>query len=380
MGDMRESRHNCRLRWLPGALVLASAVLVTMTSSPLVGQGRRTLALGSGELADRDFTSIVGVRELSDGSVLVADRSDGLVFHTGFGEIRGRGAVGRRGDGPGEYRSVSAPVPIGLDSTLIVDRRRNRWVLIDDRLRVLDLGLYRRERDEAGMFVAGGTEAGEVLAQALPPGVRSINRADSLFLVRLRSEYGIDTLTVLDGVGAGPLRQAIAGWFVSENPLVPRDHAGLAPDGTVAVLRHEPYRVEWFRSGDHVVGGTIQDRFGRLTDEAKCRAMGALRDAQDVCDPAVYNDWPRIAPAYSSFSRVSPLIVATRDLALVRRFPESGGAGQVYDVIDGRGDLVAELRVGESEIIVGASDQWIYVANVDEFGLQALYRHPLPSV
>jgi hypothetical protein len=367
-------------RFIRAALAAALWGVLGTNAAALGAQSPPTVPLApEGAVADRDFTSIVGVRELSDGSVVVADGSESYVYHVGFGSTPGRGEIGRTGDGPREYRSVTAPYPIGRDSTLFVDLRRRRWVLVTGSLTVGDLGTYRSERAFAGPYVAGGSEGGYVLAQALPPGARSISRADSLFLLRL-TPFGVDTLATLDGVGAGPLRQAMPGWFVAENPLIPQDHAGMAPDGSVAVLRHNPYRVEWHREpGGVVLGPRLETGFPRLTDEAKCRAMGGIRRAQETCDPSVYDDWPDRAPAYSSFSRVAPLLVARSDLAFVRRFSPTGDGPEVYDVIDGQGERVARVRLSPSQTIVGASHDWLYTVTVDQLGLQTLTRHSIQA-
>ena len=56
------------------------------------------------------FTSISGLRELSDGRILISDRTEKRISFIDFGSGSTR-EIGRVGEGPGEYQN-----PGGLDS------------------------------------------------------------------------------------------------------------------------------------------------------------------------------------------------------------------------------------------------------------------------
>lgn len=358
------------------------AAIHVLGAPPLGAQEVKQIPLGPADAtAPREFSNVVGVRELSDGSAIVSDQRESGVYHVAFGDGPSAGVLGRVGDGPREYRSVTAPYPLGPDSTVFVDLRRDRWVLIDGPTLRGDLDLYRAARSSAGRYLVGGTEDGWVFGRAVPPEARTLMRADSLFLVRLRRGPIVDTLTVLDGIGGGPLRQAAPGQFVSANPLVLRDEAAVAPGGDVAVLRHSPYRVEWYRaSGTREGGGPIESEFPVLTEEGRCAALngGLIPMPDGECRAELWDDWPDRAPPYSSWASVPPVFAPRGDLALVRRFLPDQDSGNLYDVIDGEGHRIAQLQLGDFQYIVGVSERWVYVVSVDSYGLQTLSRHPMP--
>ena len=83
-----------------GILVLA---LATATASMLTGQSFHTEALSDADASfPEPFSSITGLRELSDGRVVIADRLEVAVAIIDFdsGDLI---SVGRQGQGPGEY-------------------------------------------------------------------------------------------------------------------------------------------------------------------------------------------------------------------------------------------------------------------------------------
>ncbi|MEX0599781.1 MAG: hypothetical protein WD205_03990, partial [Rhodothermales bacterium] len=75
------------------------------------------------------FTNISGLREISDGTVLVADRAEHrlLLVDWESGTVR---QIGRDGKGPGEYEVPRSLYPLAGDSTLLTDARTRRWFLL----------------------------------------------------------------------------------------------------------------------------------------------------------------------------------------------------------------------------------------------------------
>jgi hypothetical protein len=76
------------------------------------------------------FSAIAGVARLSDGRIVVADRgTDEVRFFDSTGAFLH--AVGGRGDGPGEYRSIAILRRVASDSIVVVDRDGGRVTVLD---------------------------------------------------------------------------------------------------------------------------------------------------------------------------------------------------------------------------------------------------------
>jgi hypothetical protein len=108
------------------------ALLPVASAAP---QRRLDLTVRPDATIEAPFTMIAGVRELPGQRALVTDQMDrGIVlvdFTTGTRE-----AVGRQGEGPGEYRFPTAPLRGIADTTWVVDPmlRRILRVSVDGRI------------------------------------------------------------------------------------------------------------------------------------------------------------------------------------------------------------------------------------------------------
>ena len=76
--------------------------------------------LGSGEDGGPVYHRVGQVHTLADGSALVADRADALLF---LYDPRGQfvRTLGGMGYGPGEFRMISGVAPLGGDTILVLD-------------------------------------------------------------------------------------------------------------------------------------------------------------------------------------------------------------------------------------------------------------------
>ena len=103
-------------RWILGAACMAAAV------TPIPGASQvRVQRLDRAEASfPEPFTSVAGLRELSDGRILIADRTEKHVSFIDFatGSMR---EIGRVGEGPGEYQSPGGLVALPDDYTLLLD-------------------------------------------------------------------------------------------------------------------------------------------------------------------------------------------------------------------------------------------------------------------
>ena len=289
------------------------------------------------ERSGPEFERIVGVRELRDGSVLVADRGQPAVLH-----MRTLSSapvpVGRAGSGPGEYRALGDLWPLGGDSSLLTDSYTGRWLLLEGARVVRTFP----ESRSGNLVVRGATDgasaAGEVVARRRYShrGGRAFleSNSDSLVVVRahLRSDV-VDSIAVVAGHGPDgytriPEAAGRPTYILPMNPLGSADQVLLHADGWLAVVRARPYRVEWRRpDGTWVVGPALPA--GRMA---------------------------------------------------IARTERLGDARRWYDIVDRRGQLVATLTLARGEVLVGSGERWAYVSFTDEDGLQALRRYEWPTM
>src|SRR5262245_40427303 len=104
--------------------------LLLLLSSSLVAQQIKVVKLPSAVASlAQEFTGVTSVRELSDGRLLMTDpRDKGLVvadFRAGTVN-----AIGRKGQGPGEYMSPGPLFALPNDSTLMSDAASVRWLIL----------------------------------------------------------------------------------------------------------------------------------------------------------------------------------------------------------------------------------------------------------
>ncbi|HEX5581687.1 MAG TPA: hypothetical protein VFX39_08930, partial [Gemmatimonadaceae bacterium] len=89
-----------------------------------------TLALGKPDARWAEpFSALSGVRELADGRVIVADRTEKSIQLLDL--VRGASTrIGREGGGPNEYRMPGAVFALPGDSTAIFDMGNMRYLLV----------------------------------------------------------------------------------------------------------------------------------------------------------------------------------------------------------------------------------------------------------
>jgi len=331
-----------------------------------------------------EFFRIVGVRELRDGRVLVADAGDRRVVVVEF-ERNTITAISREGRGPGEYASIAPLYALGGDSTLMSDPANGRWLLFHtDRVaRTVAPDDPAVRASQGG--VRGADERGIAIVTT-PPGLRGgtqlFGKEDSNAVLQVTRASGtIDTIarlrmaplilqSELDKSGR-PTSLSVV-----NPPLAAGEEPILFPDGWVAVARLGPYRIDWRSADGRWIRGGPLPFVEQPVDAREREAYLARRARSSGTQPAAPADdsWPKTIPPFLS----RPLLPAPDGTLLILRTPTADHPGNRYDQVDRSGRLVAWVELPAAERLAGIGARSAYVIVTDEDGLQHLKRHPWP--
>lgn len=369
-----------------GALTVVSII----GAVPVLGQAVDSVELGPRQSVwGSEFLRVVGVRRLSDGRLLVGDRLQERLLLL---EAPGAAAetVGRRGRGPGEYGGIGQMTALIADTTLLEDfQYRHRHI-------VVGAGMTGEARLVPQLAVdakfAGGVSTSSFaeihpLVSHFQRGSASVPRlrqySDSLVLVRFESGTLVDTIARLGGgfLGAKDVRKTLRGQTLTYerlSPVAAPEQAWLFTDGWMAVLRKEPYRVDWVRpDGRYVQSPPIPAERVRLDSRQRRTAIRASHRGvyRDVFTEDDFPPWPDWLPPFVE----DALVPLTDGRVLVRRAPDARVDGNVYDLVDRRGRLVLRLRIAGNQRVVGSDESGIFVVTETEDGFEELTHHALPA-
>jgi len=338
------------------------------------------------------FTAITSIRELSDGRVLVTDPRDLQLVVADFrsGDVR---QISRRGGGPGEY-GMAAPVqPIGGDSSLMVDFMQRRWLLLHaDRMVATvsqDDAVVRATRG----FAFGTDRLGHVLTVGYtdPPDGQLVTtlRDSSLLLLVHRGSGRTDTLTrILERPTARTVTRNAKGEVTASSARALRLRVGeqykLHEDGSLAIIRINPFRVDW-RSpeGRWTLGAALPVPVIRMNNREKqaslartARSMAANPSSTPLPPQLVTpdDDWPDVMPPYV----MGETIFSPEGHVIFRRQPSADQPGIAYHVVDRRGRLVGMIELKDNERLFASGARSIYVVETDADDLKYIRRHPWP--
>jgi hypothetical protein len=352
-------------------------------------------------MLDDGFSRVVGVRELSDGRVLVLDRSEQRIAVVDF-RTRKIQDIGRSGTGPGEYTRLAGIHGIGGDTTLFEDHGIRRWLLLeadrviatvswalveqtitiagaDRRGRLLDLHPYSFRRSPGVPYtpMRSNADSVHVLLRYRRPLESDIK--DAAAPARLMSR--VDTLARLRGMAGGqtlvwrevpPPRSR---WLL-ENPLAADEQAVLFADSWVAFARAEPYRVDWLGpNGEQVRGSPLP--FEEIPLDDRLRSAIIAWKWPLVRPPFTSNElppWPAFLPPFLN----EALLASSDGRLVIRRTFNPLVAATQYDVVDRAGKLSARLQLAPNERLVGFGARSVYSVRKDQDDVEWLDRHPWP--
>ena len=340
------------------------------------------------------FTFINSIRELSDGRILVTDPRDlGLVIaDLKTGDVK---PVSRKGAGPGEY-GMAAPVhAIAGDSSLMSDFLQRRVLLFDKDKAVSTVATDNPIIKETRGAIRYADRLGNVFSvksPELPSGQTITSAKDSSAIIRVNRASGrVDTLAkVRDRPAFRTIVRNAKGDITQSSARSLRLHVGeswiVHPDGHLAVVRINPFRVDW-RSPDGrwTRGAALPIPVIRMTDREKqaslARTAASTRGGGQPSSPlpkelqTPADEWPDVMPPYIG----DRLYFTPSGDVLIARQPSADHRGIAYYAVDRAGKLLGILELKDNEAIGGFGARSIYIIESDADDLRFIRRHPWPS-
>ena len=398
----------------PSLLLVAPAALLAAAPlvAPLIAQRAPaapftlTLSRPVAEHAE-PYTMIGGVRELRDGRVVVADRVEKVVHLVDMTAGTAR-RVGAEGGGPNEYRMPMSALAMPGDSTLVFDAGNMRYLVVAPNGEVARTFSPMQDGDGPMALLSARGVDGEGNLYFLDRGMRgpragqtmngTFSTPDSGTVMRydLRTgktapvgRIGLARQQVTASGGGGEQRIMMR----SANPYAAQDDWTVGLDGRLAIVRHDPYRVEWVApNGQRVVGPATTYPRLRVTDADKREWAERTRNPANQVriavggpggggpapralpgPPAERDDWPEYKPPFTGQAAV----VAPDGRLWVLRTRAAGDDVPSYDVFDSWGARVGSVKLPPNGRLVGFGSNSAYVVRTDEDDLQYLQKYRL---
>lgn len=398
--------------------LLAAGTAALVLNLPQTAAAQRVIDLTGRPAAslDEEFTAITGFSEIGPGRAVISDMmEDRLVLADMTGNRVT--AIGRKGNGPGEWSLPYSVIPGPRAGQVYVHDPINRQShIVDANGKIIEsVPLLGTESSAGGRITSIGARMrsdarGRVYREAPPaigPGSSTI---DSLPLLRWDpASRETDTITWIptrintsvtsgpagSGSGSRTITSTIGG---SERPFAPATAWEVFPDGRVAIVRSEPYRVDIVGTDGRLQRGTpIRYTPVRVTREDREAYRESRRNSRGRVFTTGGGGGTATAPTAPATAREIP-----DNLFPDTKPPIAGGlesvkmspAGEIwvnrsrahdddtprYDVIDGSGRVVAEARLRPNSVVVGfGADRAVYVARTDpETDIRYLEMYRLP--
>ena len=348
-----------------------------------------------------DFTQVSGVRELADGRVIISDSREVRVVVADFATQRVE-LIGRKGMGPGEYSRPSSMYPMSGDSTLVYDGGAGRWLILSGARIVATLPPDDPAHTATFAGIRYVDDRGSVAGWSVDrpnPGIADAGVHDSGTIVFVRrGSSRVDTVAKVvrtpqrffawtDPITGTPQFNASAAAFATSEDFL------LFPDGWLAVIRLNPYRVDWRSpNGAWTLGPPVPVPLARVTDREKAfylkrfeRAVNApvnispnappsVRDAMANSARRRWTEFPEFIPPFMGMSSLP----APEGTVIVLKTPTADAPNPTYDSIDRTGKLVRRIGLAAGQRIVGFGKHGVYIVSADSDGLERISRHPWP--
>jgi hypothetical protein len=383
-------------------LAAASALLVSTSGLSAQTPTPRPLDPPQAELSE-PLSSIAGLRELSNGRVIIVDSRERAVWLTDPG-LRQATKVGREGQGPQEYARPNALMALPGDTTWVADPGNNRNLVLGPTAAIVGTQSQITIRPSEGVTytsTARGVDRQGRLYFTLPLGLidRGPNdKGDTPILRYDRTANRFDTVATFNDparLNAGSPRRVGGTGGVSfgtsgGNGFAGRDEWAVSPDGAIAVVRWKPYRVEWrLPNGSTITGPEIAYTPVRVGDAEKREYLDALRargsgsmtttgadgKSQTVRLPVPEPEsWAEFKPPFAT----GGVVTAPDQTVWIQRSLTAAATDAVWDVVDRTGRVVRQVLLPKQSRVLGFGANSVYIARIDKDDLLYVRRHAMP--
>ena len=370
-------------------LGLATAIVSLLRQEPAP---RRLTAVPVKVTAD--LTTISGAKELKDGRILISDAKRAAVYLVDpkAGTTQ---QLGSAGGGETQYAQPGGFYAGVADTIYLLDRAQARVLVITPQGAIVGNRSIRRKG------VSQSSDADLDLQQVdsrvlsyFPDrnsrlaAVSGAVKTDSAPLIRFdASRQHYDTVALLRQAEKKVTQADEHMQMTREIHGSPRDGWGIASDGSVAVVRSAPYRVEWYSASGKVSRGPVV-AFEPLpyTSEEKeeiSRKNAALAPSVGMAGPAgeekkllTSASGDLFAPTKMPFDPTN-IIVSSEGRVWVPRNQRFGIKTVLYDVFDRQGERVDRVELPAGNRIIGFGPNAVYAVERDEKGSVALRKYKL---
>ena len=345
--------------------------------------------------APEPFSLIKGLRELSDGRVLVTDWIEERLVVIDF-ERQTVGDLGGVGAGPSEFRLPDRLVALPGDSTLLIDVGNGRLMVLDPELRFTRTISVREHGQNYSMTPRAADTDGALYFQLSPWwGGFEAGRKDSVPIGRWLPGNSVQMVggTVLKAsTSRGPGRSVGIPYI----PFAKQDGWAAFLDGHVAIARSDPYRVEWYPpDGTPIIGASIAYAprpVAREDRRAHVRAflMGAAQSGRGedggmghvTADQQSTKEIDRIVNEATFAEEFPPFVPggvwgASEGLLWVQQALPAGSS-PTFDVFDRSAARIAIVTLPQDRTVVGFGHATLYAVVADADDLLTLERYELP--
>lgn len=386
------------------ALRATVALIALAASSTVMLAQARTIKLGAPTASTpNEFALINTIRELSNGSVMVADPIGGDLWLLDA-SLKNQRKIGREGGGPGEYRQPDAVWALRGDTTLLVDLGNARLSIFDEqgkfvRSTSMLLGTIDPSKGPPTSMMPRGTDAaGRIYFQGSPMGPGG--PSDSIRVLRYDpATKRVDSLARIKGPETARTESGSEGERevrIRPVPLSGGDGWAVSRAGALALGRAGSYRVEWLDAkGVRVIGPPVpyeRVRVGSAEKKewaAEQMLRGGVGMALEDNNGQVSVSFTRNRldrepstdglpfPSYKPPFDNATMVVDLTGRVWVQRHLSAGQAPQ-YDVIAADGKHIASVVFPKGRRIVGFGTKGMYVTAIDNDGLQSIERYAPP--
>jgi hypothetical protein len=374
------------LRNLPMKRVLLGPFITLLLPLHAATAQRQLDLTGTPDAVIREaFSRVDGVRELAGGQVVATDQVERSVFLVDFGTGR-RQAVGRPGDGPGEYRFPLAPLAGQVGAVWLPDATLRRIQVVTPEGRLTAGPRWATAEVPGGVGNPRGTDnQGRIYFEGSSFDADRGAFLDSVAVFRWNP--GENRGSVLTRVwSGGRVRVGEASLARSITPYPHLDAWAVLPDGQVAIIHHNPFRLDILGTDGTVRRGAAIPHTPLPVTAADRQAFrdrtAALRSSAMIVGGG--SGPPSRGPQFADedFPRTMPPFIA----AAVRVTPEGEiwiGRSHAatdrtwrYDIFDASGRHVGVATLRRGATVVGFGRGSVYVARTDpDDDLVYLERH-----